>query len=391
MFLNAGRKILGGPSYLTIGRPKNHINALDGLRGIAILMVVLHHAAVPILAAHRSELPAAIGLLLNGWLGVDLFFVLSGFLIAHHICNRYLDGREFHWRNYFMRRVLRIVPAYYGILVLIVLGAFPHFQMHGGEHDLGWRVTYHLFFLQDYLPPDIQLSFWSLGVEEKFYILAPLLLLGLAGLKKNWQKYLFLGLLLTYAPLARWLTFLSYQSHGIPITADQLLFIFRTPFHLAWDGLIAGVLCALLSRDKKFTDFARKNNFADIIFWFGWAVVALLMCAGTASIIWQASLMALGFSCVLLGAVSGTKTAGFLSGRVLFFFATISYSLYLTHNLLFDAVALGMDAVVDFSGFAPFAQFLIFLPVYLLICTAVAAFFYFTLEKPFLLLRDRLR
>lgn len=376
-------------SYFRITRPSSHLNALDGLRGIAILMVVLHHAAVPILAAHRTDFPAALGLLLNGWLGVDLFFVLSGFLIAHHICNRYLDGQKFQWKNYLMRRVLRIVPAYYGVLALIVLGAFPYFSMHGGDQNLGWRIGYHLLFLQDYLPPDIQLSFWSLGVEEKFYILAPLLLLGLASLKKNWQKYLFLGVLLAYTPLARWLTFVSYQAHGTPVTGDQILFLFRTPFHLAWDGLIAGVLCALLSRDKKFTDFARKNYFSDIIFWFGWAVVALLMCAGKASIIWQASLTALGFSLVLLGAVLGAKTAAFLSSRLLFFFATVSYSLYLTHNLLFDAVALGLDTVVDFSAFAPFTQFLIFLPVYLLICTAVAALFYFVLEKPFLLLRGK--
>lgn len=377
--------------YFSYARPPGHVPALDGLRGLAILMVVLHHAAVPILAAHRAEFGPWLGLLLNGWLGVDLFFVLSGFLIAHHIGNRYLDSGGFRWKNYVMRRILRIVPAYYGVLLLIVLGAFPHFEMHGGDQNLGWRIAYHLLFLQDYLPPDIQLSFWSLGVEEKFYMLAPLLLLGLAGMKKPWQKYALLSVLLAYAPLARWLTFLSYQMHGAPITADQLFFIFRMPFHLAWDGLVAGVFCACLVRDKKFMAAARKNSLPDVMFWFGWAVVALLMCAGTVSIVWQASLSALGFALVMLGALCGAKTASFLSGRILFFFALVSYSLYLTHNLLFDAVALGMDALVDFSGYAPFTQFAIFLPVYLLICTGVGAMFFFALEKPFLILRDRLR
>ncbi len=87
----------------------------------------------------------------NGWVGVDLFFVLSGFLISFHIMKlgKRISG-PWPWRSYLAKRVLRIVPAYYATLFLVVLGAFPLYQF--SQEFIGFRVGYHLLFLQDYLP-----------------------------------------------------------------------------------------------------------------------------------------------------------------------------------------------------------------------------------------------
>src|SRR4029450_374141 len=115
---------------------------------------------------------------LNGWIGVDLFFVLSGFLI----------GRQ-AWRGdslmrFWFKRVTRILPAYWTCLgvvaiALTVTGTWPK---HGAD------FLAHLVMLQDYTGSVFVPSFWSLGAEEKFYLLAPLLVFVLARTRiKVWQ------------------------------------------------------------------------------------------------------------------------------------------------------------------------------------------------------------
>ncbi|CAN0501604.1 unnamed protein product, partial [Phaeothamnion confervicola] len=111
---------------------------------------------------------------LNGWAGVDLFFVLSGFLIASHLIrSQSRPDRSWSLKAYMKKRVLRIVPAYYAVLLVLFIG-LPFYPLD--PRELGWRFTYHLLFLQDYYPANLVSSFWSLGVEEKFYLLLPLLL-----------------------------------------------------------------------------------------------------------------------------------------------------------------------------------------------------------------------
>ena len=113
--------------------------------------------------------------LLNGWMGVDLFFVLSGFLITHHLLQRWPDefNRRFLMR-YWGKRVLRTFPAYYAAVLIALAGVVPYFTPASTDPVATLRV--HLLFLQDYLGSDLVPAFWSLGVEEKFYLLSPLIL-----------------------------------------------------------------------------------------------------------------------------------------------------------------------------------------------------------------------
>jgi peptidoglycan/LPS O-acetylase OafA/YrhL len=157
-------------------RPKpsrHHLAALDGLRGLAILLVLLHGFDV-VLAASGPE--RAVDHLLDvGWSGVQLFFVLSGFLITGIL----LDTRESpdYYRSFFVRRVLRIFPLYYGVLfvafaIVPLLAAVP---LGYGQHQI-WLWTY----LSNYVAPFGRSEssfphFWSLCVEEQFYLAWPLL------------------------------------------------------------------------------------------------------------------------------------------------------------------------------------------------------------------------
>ncbi len=142
--------------------------------------------------------------LINGWVGVDLFFVLSGFLITHHICGRYRrqDGR-IDFRDYLWRRALRIVPAYYAVCWWRRSGWCP--ICRSNQKLMALRIGYHLLFLQDYLPSNILATFWSLGVEEKFYLLSPLLLMAVFRLRRPAQQYAAIAALSALPIVLRWL------------------------------------------------------------------------------------------------------------------------------------------------------------------------------------------
>jgi peptidoglycan/LPS O-acetylase OafA/YrhL len=151
-----------------------HLPALDGIRGLAILMVMVFHVT-QFLAILHVEIPfEGLRLLLLGQSGVDLFFVLSGFLITGIL----LDTRDApgRFRKFYGRRTLRICPLYYGV---ILLGMFITFVTTGGifrSDGIGW--TWLATYLGN-VPPTLGVKdayfghFWSLAVEEQFYLVWP--------------------------------------------------------------------------------------------------------------------------------------------------------------------------------------------------------------------------
>lgn len=154
------------------GAERGHIPALDGLRGLAALMVMVFHWPWDFQNPWLLNLARAKAL---GQSGVDLFFVLSGFLITGILLDA--RGAPHFLRNFYMRRVLRIFPLYY-TTVLVYFGVL---WLRTGKVALGSFVG-HLFYLQSLTPLarvtlDGPGHFWSLAVEEHFYLLWPLLVL----------------------------------------------------------------------------------------------------------------------------------------------------------------------------------------------------------------------
>jgi len=160
----------------------SHLPSLDGIRGLAILMVIAHNVQLLELPVMHGAV-AVVELALNlGWVGVQLFFVLSGFLITGILLDSV--GQPHGLRNFITRRALRIFPLYYGALALIfvllpLLDAQPEMYKAQAPYQI-WLWVY-LSNWTDALGigPKSLPHFWSLAVEEQFYLLWPLLVFSL--------------------------------------------------------------------------------------------------------------------------------------------------------------------------------------------------------------------
>jgi peptidoglycan/LPS O-acetylase OafA/YrhL len=380
--------------YLAMDRPAGSLPELDGLRALAIVLVLFRHAVVPFRPADGALLPIggwdAATPFVNGWMGVDLFFVLSGFLITHHVCRRYggvLDRRS--WGDYLLRRALRIVPAYYAMIAVVAAGLVPFYAVD--SRDLGRSVGSHLLFMQDYLGSDLLVVFWSLGVEEKFYLLAPLVLAGVLAVRRTAIQYALVVAVALLPMLFRWIV---ARETPAGIAYPMYFQLFRSPFHLGFDGLAMGMLCALVYRYRACWPLLRDRRCSDTIFWLGAAAVAALLVAtplfdaiGFFDEVPLGLVLAVGMSGMLLGLTLGGGPRAWFRGRALFVVSKLSYTLYLVHYALIPAATALADAAFGEPS-SPLARFAVFLPIYLVLSFVGAALLHYLVEKPFLVLRD---
>jgi peptidoglycan/LPS O-acetylase OafA/YrhL len=184
-----------------------HIPALDGVRGLAVLVVVLYHVGG---GAHSSNpvLRTVATAFQLGWSGVTLFFVLSGFLITGILWDS--KGAPRWYRNFYLRRTVRIFPLYYLALLIVLLFAVV---AHHAKAVLGhlWVLVLYLqnmpaFSRVDYnFDPSVKLShFWSLAVEEQFYLVWPFLISQMRTMRQVKVLALSLFLLSLVFRLAIW-------------------------------------------------------------------------------------------------------------------------------------------------------------------------------------------
>lgn len=225
----------------------SHFDVLDGLRGAAILLVVGYHALYTNPA--HGLIARLIGYVITaGWMGVPIFFVLSGFLISFPFFKGRLENPQFWWqRGYAWRRLAKILPPFYLSLLLSIL---PCFWTHDWSNlDYAWKWATGLAnFIET--PTTFSPFYWSLIIESHFYILLPLLFWLLRGRDASATAGIMFALLFFLPLIARQLTWPS----GVTVwpsenTAATCGFLFaRFPCQLdyfAYGVLFAGIYAGL--------------------------------------------------------------------------------------------------------------------------------------------------
>ena len=223
---------LGGPRPLGPHPVRTRRRELDVLRGVAILLVLQHHSQLsPIWHSGRLQ-PIALSLWRFAWSGVDLFFVLSGFLVGGLLLDELCRTGTLDARRFLVRRAFKIWPSYFVLLAWLCVEAS---RMHPGD---GLRaVMPNLLHLQNYLGTP-RIPTWSLAVEEHFYLVLPFVLRALVVPELRGGRARFPVFFVAVATLCLGLrTRLAVQ--GV-YDGPQILF----PTHLRMDSLLFGVLLA---------------------------------------------------------------------------------------------------------------------------------------------------
>lgn len=320
----------------------------------------------------------------NGWMGVDLFFVLSGFLITSHLLTGRTTGRVQSVWDYLRRRAWRILPAYY-VTVLVILAGLVPFYRPATTRPLRSALT-HLFFLQDLRHNDLLPAFWSLGVEEKFYLVAPLVVLACWRLSPRRRLMAIAGL-----AVVPWVArVVILWRFGPAASYEEWFGRFRSPAPLTFDGLAAGMLLAAAWADGGARAWLLRWRRAIGV--CGWTALALLLVShpwlrapGIGDHVALQAAVAWSAAAVVAAALAGGPGATALAKPALFPVAVLSYSAYLVHELIIPMAMrlnpLGSAA----SGVTRFAGFV--LP-YLAITAAGTALLHFGVERPALSRRD---
>jgi peptidoglycan/LPS O-acetylase OafA/YrhL len=365
----------------------NRVGELDGIRGAAILLVMLFHfgsSFSPQPSLVYAAIQQAFGF---GWCGVDLFFVLSGFLITGILLDS--KGSRNYFRVFYWRRVLRILPLYYAAVfaLFLVFPAVSHYlggswpepspteQLWYWFHISNWRTA---FCPLVFWPAS---HFWSLAIEEQFYLLWPAIVLACSPRKLlRLCAVVILGCcLLRNLPL--------FQA----LNAQYYNFLYRlTPFRM--DSLLFGACGALIVRDQKWTNIAKQ--YLGLLFVSGFLIIiAVVLVAGSTSPhsgpMTRFGYTALGlcFSCGVFYAFSHASSvdgiARFFRTPVLRSFGKYSYAMYVVHAPVaaYVLVHLGGHRVWS-SGLTILAR--------IAVTYVLALLSWNCIERHFLKLKDRL-
>ncbi|MCE3229542.1 MAG: acyltransferase 3 [Bacteroidetes bacterium] len=307
------------------------LHGLDHLRALAIVLVFFYHYSV--LFPHPKWMDTYGRF---GWIGVDLFFVLSGFLIANHLFEDVQNKKTVPLKQFYLKRFFRIVPAY--ITVVIIYFSIPVFREWEALSPL-WK---YLTFTQN-LGLDLRHNrtfshAWSLCIEEQFYLLFPLLLFALLAFKPGKKILFILPIVFLLTFFARFITWGAVVEplNGTPqfgVTWAKWIYY---PTWCRLDGLIVGISIAAVFRFlPKTKEYVQR--FYLLFLFAGLAILtgAYYICEQQAT--FQAStfgfsLVALGFGCITVSALSPSSFMYKYHSRFTVFIATLSYSVYLLHK-----------------------------------------------------------
>ncbi|MEO8673182.1 MAG: acyltransferase [Tahibacter sp.] len=358
------------------------VDGLDTLRALAILLVFMYHYMVFV-----SRVPTFGWASTIGWTGVDLFFVLSGYLIANQLFAGIVRGEKLSPRAFYVRRFLRTLPNYYVVLAAYLL--FPAL-LGGREPPPLWRFVTFTQNIQ--LQPGTAFSHaWSLCIEEQFYLLLPLVLLAALRWGRSIRgAWIALGLLMLAGIVIRGVL---WSQHGREVDGGYYPYIYYSSI-CRFDEFLPGIAVALLKNFHRET-WARMLRCGQ-----SWLLAGVASTAVTAALLLRYyqiedygygfamtavgyPMIALSFALLLIAALSPRSWLHRIRVPGAAALAAWSYAIYLSHKPLANVLLGGLTPLgIEANSFA--AVLLIGAA-----CTLVGWLLYRLVESPFMRLRDR--
>jgi peptidoglycan/LPS O-acetylase OafA/YrhL len=350
-----------------LGGPLRRIPTLDVLRSLAVLLVIISHTDVASVRGGAPSILSRMPFVNGGWMGVDLFFVLSGYLIGGQIWRELKREGNLNVRRFIIRRGYRIWPLYLFIFLSCVI-------MGRATWSHWWS---DLLFLTNYTNHGVVMGSWSLCTEEQFYIAAPAFVL--LGLRRRWDpavyRRLLVGCLLALPAIRaiEWLLFTGSLSLHDNQTAWGPIY---TNFHTHCDGLIVGLLLSHLKtfgvpRWAGFID-SRITLIAAFAFFLGlrWLHHEIFIFSGLAiffgSLLWQGTIL----------------SPRFARSPIFYWVSRLSYGMYLNHEYLLR-YALKLNIFKS-----PLLAEITAIAVVVIASAALAYVTFRLIEEPFLQIRD---
>ncbi|VEI12774.1 acyltransferase family protein [Trueperella bialowiezensis] len=304
--------------------PGGYIRGLDGLRAIAVAAVILYHV-----------FPGAVP---GGFLGVDVFFVISGFLITTLLlredrANNYIDLKGF-WQ----RRIRRLLPALVALVITVVPAALathrdllvgtPRQVLGALTFSTNWLEIIHGSSYFDQTTPNLFKNLWSLAIEEQFYLVWPLIILVVLALIPGWRVRV--GIAIALSLISATLMAVLYNG------TNQTNLYYGTHTHAF--GILIGVGLAFLWSDRKATVLGHVH-WRRYSSWYGWAALALLvvfmaLMPDTGAFAYRGGMFCASLATAVIIAAMiapGSRMATLGEARIFHWLGTRSYGLYLWH------------------------------------------------------------
>lgn len=363
-----------------------YLPQLDGLRFCAFLLVFVHHS--PVFPGSR----AAAAVKEFGFVGVDLFFVLSAYLLIALLQREYTATGATDFGKYFIRRALRIWPLFY----VYIAACFVYFLASDGK-DLAvitGRTIGHVFLVDNfftafdghYNPLNFTPHLWTIAFEEQIYVFIPLLFTAIVALRRTPMAFAIIaGAIMVAEPILRW---------GVTRFSNSELIPWTVPF-LHFDTIFAGLLLGAGVGSR-----VKEKIPGDVFVIIGLLILGFVFFQPPDSDLFRASgravylftFLACAFFLIVLGNLDGRSwTARLLACQPFVFLGRISYGLYVWHwvgnefgpglaRQWLPALVSSQNSIVSWTSLVGTA---------LSLTVALSVTSYFVLERPFLRIKTR--